>query len=64
MKPIVIVSLTALLTAASVSPSLAATHKARSHGYSQSYGNVPSYAPPSRQCAPHYDSAGVADGCL
>jgi hypothetical protein len=65
MKPILILSLIALLTAASVSPSLAAAHKARGHGYSQSYGTVPSYAnPPSRQCAPHYDSAGVADGCL
>jgi hypothetical protein len=44
-----IAALVALLTAANISPSFAR------HGYHHGY---------SRGCAPHYDSAGVADGCL
>jgi hypothetical protein len=50
MKQILVATLVTLLTAASISPSFA-----RSHHYGYSHVRV---------CAPHYDSAGVADGCL
>jgi len=49
MKRLLIVALVALLTAAGTSSSFA--RRGYHHGHSHS-------------CAPHYDSAGVADGCL
>jgi hypothetical protein len=51
MKQILVATLVTLLTAASISPSFARSR----HAYSYSHVRV---------CAPHYDSAGVADGCL
>jgi hypothetical protein len=59
---------------------LAKSRKVRNHASAQSYGSAQGYIPAQSQgfvpgygfppgfessrCAPHYDSAGVADGCL
>jgi hypothetical protein len=71
VKRILLAGLVALLTAASITPSLARKghhhyrYDERSYGRSYDY-DVPHYGPylHSWQCAPRYDSAGVAIGCM
>jgi hypothetical protein len=72
MRRILLPCLVAVLAAASITPSLARKaahhhHRYDQSNYGQSYDNdVPHYGPylHSQQCAPRYDSAGVAIGCL
>jgi hypothetical protein len=71
MRNILVAGVVVMLTAASVTPSLArkAHHYYRydRHSYGQSYDrDVPHYGRylHSWECAPRYDSAGVAVGCL
>jgi len=62
MKQILVATVVALLTAASTGPSLAKSYKHQ--GYMQSYGYEQGYSSVrGRDCAPVYDSAGVAVAC-